>query len=127
MNLECITPSRGGLGCLPRGRFLAHHLHIWSWCGCACLSQDGFQLASSPSCCPSPRLRAFSAHVSGWEIHKKVPSRDPVLLLASHLEASAGDQLPLFSLGHTHLLLKSMVPYRVYISFHCCCSNLLQT
>ena len=38
------------------------------------LSQDGFQLASSLSFCPSSGLRVFFACVSGQEILKNVPS-----------------------------------------------------
>ena len=72
-----FLPRRGRLGCSFRGSFL----------GCLCpiififgpgvgtpLSQKGFQLASSLSFCLSSRLRVFSAHVSGQEIHKNVPS-----------------------------------------------------
>ena len=91
------------------GLSLANHLHIWSWCAQASLSQDGFQLVSSPSFCPSPRLRAFSVHVLGREIHKNAPSQVPVFLLVSHLEASAGDQLQLLSLGPIYSYLNMAI------------------
>ena len=49
-------------------------------------------------------LRAFSAHVLGGAIHKNAPSQGPVLPLVSLLQASAGDQLWLLSLGLIYLL-----------------------
>lgn len=66
-----------------------------------------------------PRLKTSSAHASGWEIPlttrtRKLwslclsPNQGPMLLLVSCLEASAGDQSQLLSLGpicllaHTH-------------------------
>ena len=79
--------------------FLASHLNIWSWYGHASLNQDGFQPASSPSFCPSPRPKAFSVHALSWETHKNAVNQDPLLLLVSYLGASAGDQLQLLSLG----------------------------
>ena len=101
--LRVSCPQQGQLRLLIQGQFsrlsLANHLHILSWCGHASLSQDGLQLASSPSFCPSPSLRASSAHVLGWEIHKNAPNQGPMLLLVSHLKASSGDQLQLLSLG----------------------------
>ena len=99
---EWVARNRGNLGCLYRvtfpgfvfGQSSPYLVLVWG----TSLSQGGFQLASSPSC-PSPKLRAFSEHVSGQEIHKNAPSQGPLLPLVSHLKMSAGDQLQLLSLG----------------------------
>lgn len=85
-------------GCSDGAVFLSY-LHIWSWRGHPAPSQDGFQLASSPALCLSLRLRAFSAHASGWDLRKNAPNQGPGLRVMPHLEGSAGDQLPLLSLG----------------------------
>ena len=72
-----FLPRRGRLGCSFRGSFLGCLWPIIFIFGPGVgtpLSQEGFQLASSLSFCLSSRLRDFSAHVSGQEIHKNVPS-----------------------------------------------------
>lgn len=51
---------------------------------------DGFQLASSPSFCPYPRLRAFSVCVSGLDTHQTAPNLSSVLPLESHFKVSEG-------------------------------------
>ena len=88
--------------------------------GHASVSQGGFRRQgfwgvgrtssglASPSSFVLPRLKASSAHASGWEIPlttrtRKLwslclsPNQGPMLLLVSCLEASAGDQLQLLS------------------------------
>lgn len=109
VSLELVMGNRDGLGCLYAGSFpdyffLANHLHNWARCVWASLNQAGFWLASSPSFCPSPGLRAFSVYVLGGKIHKNAPNHGPVLPQVSHLQASAGEQLWLLSLGPTYLL-----------------------
>ena len=88
--------------------------------GHASVSQGGFRRQgfwgvgrtssglASPSSFVLPRLKASSAHASGWEIPlttrtRKLlslclsPNQGPMLLLVSCLKASAGDQLQLLS------------------------------
>ena len=94
--------------------------------GHASVSQGGFRRQgfwgvgrtssglASPSSFVLPRLKASSAHASGWEIPlttrtRKLwslclsPNQGPMLLLVSCLEASAGDQLQLLSPGPVYL------------------------
>lgn len=72
---------------------LVNHLHIWSWCGHASLSQ-----MSSSRCLLHPFIlpldwRPFSVHASGWEIHKNASSSRPNPPTGIRFEMSAGDQL----------------------------------
>ena len=75
-------PNRGSLGGLYRGSFhwfcfpsqsSPYLVLVWP-----CIFQpDGFQQVSSSFLHPSPRLKAFSVHASGREIHKNASHSRP--------------------------------------------------
>ena len=95
--------TRGNLSCSYRGSFPGcfssprFPYFVLEW---APITQPRWHPAGIVSfLCPSSKLRAFSALVSGQEIHKNAQNQDPVLLLGPHLKALTGDQLQRLSLG----------------------------